>query len=94
MEKKFNCYECKFRRDIAGDTHSRCAHPKVGGDEDDAFMSLVSLLGGANNSEEFGAYNFLKIQGHQHGIRSGWFNWPYNFDPTWLLNCDGFEKRE
>jgi len=25
-----------------------------------------------------------------HGIRQGWFYWPVNFDPTWLLTCDGF----
>jgi hypothetical protein len=35
----------------------------------------------------------LNIQGDPHGIRSGWFMWPANFDPVWLINCDGFEKR-
>lgn len=34
----------------------------------------------------------LNIKGHPQGIRSGWFNWPYNFDPTWLVNCDGFKE--
>ena len=24
----------------------------------------------------------------------GWFNYPWNFDPTWLLECDGYEKRK
>lgn len=33
----------------------------------------------------------LGIEGNPHGIASGWFNWPYNFDPTWLDNCDGHE---
>ena len=36
----------------------------------------------------------LNIKGHPHGIRNGWFMWPVNFDPTWLLNCDGFEAKE
>jgi hypothetical protein len=31
-----------------------------------------------------------EVKGHEHGIKSGWFNWPLNFDPTWLLECDGF----
>ncbi len=34
-----------------------------------------------------------KVKGHPGGIKGGWFHHPYNFDPTWLLECDGFEKR-
>lgn len=31
-----------------------------------------------------------KVVGDAHGIKSGWFMWPVNFDPTWLRSCDGF----
>jgi hypothetical protein len=31
-----------------------------------------------------------KVAGNPHGIKSGWFRWPLNFDPTWLVSCDGF----
>lgn len=31
------------------------------------------------------------VTGNPHGLRKGWFNWPFNFDPTWLTSCDGFE---
>ena len=31
-----------------------------------------------------------KVAGNQHGARMGWFNWPLNYDPTWLVSCDGF----
>jgi len=31
-----------------------------------------------------------KVVGHHHGINKGWFIWPVNFDPTWLISCDGF----
>ena len=31
-----------------------------------------------------------KVQGHETGIKRGWFNWPFNYDPVWLLECDGF----
>jgi hypothetical protein len=34
-----------------------------------------------------------KVKGNAHGIRSGWFFWPVNFDPVWLESCDGFEKK-
>jgi hypothetical protein len=33
----------------------------------------------------------LNISGDIHGIKHGWFNWPWNFDPVWLLSCNGFE---
>jgi hypothetical protein len=32
-----------------------------------------------------------KVTAHSHGVQSGWFNWPNNFDPRWLHACDGFE---
>jgi hypothetical protein len=34
------------------------------------------------------------IEGDEHGIRNGWFNHPFNFDPTWLRRCDGFEAND
>lgn len=33
------------------------------------------------------------VTGHPHGIRSGWFLWPVNFDPVWLQACDGFSDK-
>jgi hypothetical protein len=34
-----------------------------------------------------------KVEGNLHGIRSGWFLWPINFDPVWLEACDGFSNK-
>ena len=31
-----------------------------------------------------------KVTGMEHGIRSGWFMYTFNFDPVWLVSCDGF----
>lgn len=31
-----------------------------------------------------------KVTADAHGVRSGWFMWPLNFDPVWLESCDGF----
>lgn len=30
------------------------------------------------------------VRGSHHGILNGWFFWPFNFDPVWLLSCTGF----
>ena len=35
----------------------------------------------------------LNIKGSPHGIKNGWFYWPFNFDPIWLENCDGMELK-
>lgn len=29
-----------------------------------------------------------------HGVAHGWFNWPWNFDPVWLVACEGFEAKD
>lgn len=37
--------------------------------------------------------NHPKVKGHPIGLRGGWFMWPWNFDPTWLMECNGFVKK-
>jgi hypothetical protein len=37
--------------------------------------------------------NAASVTGNEHGINSGWFRWPVNFDPTWLISCDGFRPK-
>jgi hypothetical protein len=34
-----------------------------------------------------------KVSGNPSGIKHGWFMWPLNFDPTWLVSCDGFSDK-
>jgi hypothetical protein len=34
-----------------------------------------------------------KVEAYSHGIRMGWFVWPFNFDPVWLVSCDGFAEK-
>jgi len=36
----------------------------------------------------------LNVKGNPQGVRNGWFNWPWNFDPVWLESCDGWEARD
>ena len=32
------------------------------------------------------------VRANPHGARMGWFNWPLDFDPTWLVSCDGHSE--
>jgi hypothetical protein len=34
----------------------------------------------------------LNITAQRYGVKMGWFMWPVNFDPAWLLKCEGFEE--
>ena len=93
MEKP-NCYRCKHQGGVAGSVHSSCTHPKAGGKDTagNLFATLASVGRGGPVIDTTGA-KALDIRANAHGVRSGWFNWPYNFDPTWLESCDGFEDK-
>ena len=60
---KPNCYECRWRRDIPGDCHSRCVHPEF--DTSDFFEFFGNGL--------VKALSTLKIKGNRYGYEQGWF---------------------
>lgn len=35
-----------------------------------------------------------KVVGDRYGREEGWFMWPLNFDPVWLISCTGFAKEK
>lgn len=36
-----------------------------------------------------------EMTGDEHGIKSGWFAYPYNFDPVWKTKlCSNYEPRK
>ena len=86
MKKK--CRDCIHMRTIPGNAHIRCAHPSIK-TKNEGFAGIMGLLGGGLPVE---APKELNIKANPTGIAGGWFMFPLNFDPTWLLNCDGFTK--
>lgn len=90
MAEKPNCYECRHRRTLPGDAHSRCAHPALGPLPTNEIAGMVAALQGTYAA----APVTLGVTGDPTGIRRGWFLWPANFDPTWLRTCNGFTARE
>ena len=85
---KPNCYKCEYRGIIPGDAHTICHHPSIKQDSN-PFGALIDMMSGKNTD----AIKKLNIKGNPHGIKSGWFMWPANFDPVWLENCDGFKEK-
>lgn len=93
MDKR-KCCACKHRGDVIGSSHSTCEHPvaKAGREP---LGHLLSMVGGNRVGPQIAvqAAATLGIKANAHGVRMGWFNWPYNFDPVWLDHCDGFEEK-
>ena len=84
------CYECEYQGGCAGSAHSCCNHPSIA---KSSLGELFGLLGSVGRVPTIMPPNNLSIEGDTHGIKNGWFCWPYNFDPVWLKNCNGFKKK-
>lgn len=95
---KPDCYQCKHRRELVRDTHSKCLHPSTGSREQNEFGDLVAtiqaLVPEGGDEPIAKAAKELGIKANAHGVKQGWFMWPANFDPMWLVACNGFEPKE
>jgi hypothetical protein len=87
---KPNCYECKWRGSVPGSAHSCCKHPKNGWALDDPMLQILSVFASVGRVDPIQAETGLHVKGDPGGVAHGWFNWPFDFDPTWLEECDGF----
>jgi hypothetical protein len=92
MKKK--CSECIHEATIPGNCHSKCVHPELKDIWDHPLSELISISG-----KNFGIPFMLDITAgfniryNSYGFNNGWFQWPFNFDPVWLENCDKFEEK-
>ena len=93
-EKKVDCSTCKWKRNNPGTRHIRCNHPSLNEISTDPALSLMGILASVGRVAPF-MFNSkeLNIKANPVGVKRGWFNFPFNFDPTWLENCDGYEKQ-
>ena len=100
MMEKPDCYRCKRRRDLPGNTHSKCVHPSLERVSNDPLINVLGMLSSVGRELPFSlglaragqGSKELNIKASPHGVKQGWFIFPVNFDPVWLLNCDGFES--
>ena len=89
-----NCYDCRYRGTLPGMVHSCCLHPDLEGITDDPIANMFAMFASTGRVGPVMIANRLNVKGKAHGIRNGWFNWPWDFDPVWLENCDGYEEKE
>jgi hypothetical protein len=91
-EVKPNCYECKYRDNLPGNAHSQCRHPGAGNDGSNPLFAAFAIMAKRIGPIPHPPNATVNVVGDPHGIAHGWFAWPFNFDPVWLVSCDGFEK--
>ena len=95
MSKKFDCYTCKHRGGVAGSAHICCRHPSLKSLHDNPKLQMLAIFASVGRVPPLAfTSKELNIKGDPHGIQKGWFNFPFNFDPVWLLNCDGYEAEK
>lgn len=78
------CERCAYPRRVAGGCHVSCAHPAL------EFLTgnpMAQALGMMGRTPGLAEQNGGVVQGHPTGISRGWFCWPFNFDPVWLVRC-------
>ena len=92
MNEKPDCYKCKFMRPVPGDAHIQCRHPAFAEAYNDPESFLIMSLGGRSSKIDK-CYKNCRVVGKAQGIKMGWFNHPFNFDPVWLVECSGFQKK-
>ena len=88
------CFGCVHRRPVASSSLIACAHPvAVDFAGQNPADSPITTMSAADRAllPQLRPHRGIKVDGHSYGIRSGWFAWPYIFDPLWLYSCDGLE---
>jgi hypothetical protein len=80
-----NCYKCKYQGSVPGSCHSSCQHPLIANQQ---VVAMMVITMGKNIPAPF------NLEYDKYGLQSGWFNWPLDFDPTWLNRCDAYENKD
>lgn len=90
---KPDCFKCRWRGHVPGSAHSVCCHPYNKELLDDPMLKMMGVFASVGRVElPAMADERLKIKANPTGIRGGWFHYPFDFDPCWLEQCEGFEE--
>lgn len=84
-----NCHHCRFKRRLLGNVHIACKHPSVTHRYEKDLYGMLTP-----NAGKGGIYpNELDVWGRHTAMAKGWFAWPFNYGPVWLLRCIGYESK-
>lgn len=77
-----NCYSCKYRKNVPGDAHIQCGYPLLKSNDRITISMMAIAQPEAFNQVVKENFGFTADIG---GLRSGYFCFPENFDPTWMF---------
>lgn len=92
-----DCHQCEHGGTVSGSASLRCLHPVTGlhaNDRTDDYKAVLATAAQTGPVCHLEAAAALGIKPNYIGVKRGWFNWPWDFDPVWLLECNGFSSRE
>lgn len=94
MPKRPDCSECRYQGTVPGSCHSSCRHPGTKKVMENLELQVQAQSKAAGKYRPMIAKGLsIRVKGDPNGIEQGWFNWPWNFDPIWLVECDGFKEK-
>lgn len=83
----YNCNNCKYKANIAGDSHISCKS-HIFNDKNIEINLVLMALSDPEGFVIFCEKNF-GFSVNIHGLVNGWFMFPINFDPSWMEgHCD------
>lgn len=93
MTDRNKCYNCKHVGRVPGSAHRCCWHPAYKDLMKHPAAEVMGILVGIGRLPPVQVRSTsIEVEGHPTGIKRGWFNHPFDFDPTWLVKCTGFEE--
>lgn len=93
---KSPCVNCIHRGPVPGDAHSCCNHPKVQLEKtpESELLSILASVGRIGPNIDSKTAHTMGIKLNPYGVRNGWANWPCNFDPIWVEQCNISEEKK
>ena len=85
-----NCRFCRYSRLSRWSAHFRCEHPVTKKVPSGAGL-LAAFSPTLISYEVRAAGKAIGLQANVNGMRRGFFNWPDDVDPAWLIRCNGFK---
>jgi hypothetical protein len=88
-----NCYNCKFKGFVGGSTHISCTVLRITGT--DFKVELLEFMLATNQVDLIDTRtNEPHVQINEYGRKSGWANYPLDFDPIWIDKCSFYTEYE
>jgi hypothetical protein len=92
---KLNCYKCIHRSQAIVLAHSSCNHPATTADLENTYANIMAVLASRGHADPIVSTDVVKqlnIKLNEEGIANGSANFPWDYNPVWVKNCNGFEE--